>query len=172
MEYVTNAYAIEGKALDFIKRLSVNNARLYQKPVARLAMLQANTAYMANEIYPTNLAEYQIRRILLNVSVGVLHVLDKRMADVYQLLMVNPSEAFNRKNGKPFPKADAIRILDNMAEDLGCMIDDQDKLLKGVRDSDKARFSDLPPADPAVYNVSDFLKSISNCYIEALAMSI
>ena len=158
MEYVTNAYAIEKYSTDFTKRLSVKNARLYQKPVARLAMIQSDLAYIANEIFPTNLAEYQIRRILLAVSMAVLHALDKRMSDVYEMLMVNPQEAFNRKNGKPIPNAEAIKILDRMAEDLGCMIDDQDSLLKGVRDSDKSRFSGLPAA---AFDLSEIFKSIS-----------
>lgn len=163
MEYVTNAYAIENYSLDFTKRLSVKNARLYQKPVARLAMLQADTAYIANEIYPTNLAEYQIRRILLAISMGVLHALDKRMSDVYEMLMVKPQEAFNRQNGKPIPNAEAVRILDRMAEDLGCMIDNQDNLIKGVRDSDKSRFSKLPAA---AFDISDLVKGMSDSLIK------
>lgn len=163
MEYVTNGYAIEKFSIDFTKRLSVKNARLFQEPVKRLAMLQADTAYIANEIFPTNLAEYQIRRLLLGISMATLHALDKRMADVYEMLMINPSEAFNRQNGKPIPQAEAVRILDKLAEDLGGMIDFQDTLLKGVRDSDKERAANLPAADQAVLPaVSDAVRSVFN----------
>lgn len=150
MEYVANGYSIEKHSIDFVKRLSVKNARIYQDAIVRLAVLQADMAYIANEIYPTNTAEYQVRRILLGVSMAVLHALDKRMADVYEMLMLNPQEAFSRQNGKPIPNAEAIRILEQLAENLGTMIDTQDALLKGVRDSDKARASALPPADPAL----------------------
>ena len=150
MEYVSNGYAIEKYSIDFTKRLSVKNARIFQDPVKKLAMLQADTAYIANEIFPTNLAEYQIRRLLLGISMATLHALDKRMSDVYEMLMVNPSEAFNRQNGKPVPQSEAIGILDKMAETLGGMIDFQDTLLKGVRDSDKERAANLPAADPTI----------------------
>lgn len=153
MEYVTNGYAVEKYSIDFTKRLSTKNARVYQNPVTRLAMLQSDLAYIANEIYPTNRAEYQVRRALLSMSMAILHALDKRMADVYENLMVNPSDAFNRQNGKPIPQAEAVRILDKLADDLGNMIDKQDALLKGVRDSDKERFSKLSPADPEIANV-------------------
>ena len=170
MTYVTNAYDIQKDSLDFIKRLTVKNARLYQKPVMRLAMLQADTAYIANEIFPTNLAEYQIRRILHAVSMAVLHALDKRMGDVYEMLMVNPQEAFNRQNGKPIPKAEAIAILDKMAENLGTKIDDQDTLLKGIRDSDKSRFSKLPAADPAIFDADAIMKNIVDCFIKMFAI--
>ena len=166
MEYVTNGYAIEKYSIDFTKRLSTKSARLYQQPVTRLAMLQSDLAYMANEIYPTNRAEYQVRRSLLGVSTAILHVLDKRMADVYENLMVNPSDAFNRQNGKPIPKAEAIKILDKLSYDLGTMIDKQDSLLKGVRDSDKERFSDLPAADPEIANVlSGSVKALVDSFI-------
>lgn len=162
MEYVTNGYTIENGALDFIKRLSTKNARIYQPTVTRLAMLQADLAYMANEIFPTNRAEYQLRRLLLSLSQSILHALDKRMADVYDVLMVNPSEAFNRQNGKPIPKAEAVRILDKMAESLGNCIDEQDALIKGVREADKKRFSRLPDADPELTSVlADTAKSLS-----------
>lgn len=150
MEYVTNGYKIENEAIDFTKKLTTKNARIYQDPVKRLAMLQSDTAYMANEIYPTNRAEYQLRRALLKVSMATLHALDKRMSDVYQNLMVNPSEAFNRQNGKPVAKAEAIKKLDRLAENLGSRIDRQDNLLKGVMDSDRVRFQDLPDADPSM----------------------
>lgn len=166
MEYVTNGYAVEKYSIDFTKRLSTKNARIYQKPVTRLAMLQSDLAYIANEIYPTNRAEYQVRRALLSVSTAVLHALDKRMADVYENLMVNPSDAFNRQNGKPIPQAEAVRILDKLADDLGNMIDKQDALLKGVRDSDKERFSKLPPADPEIANVlSGSVKALTDSLI-------
>lgn len=150
MEYVTNAYAIEKQSLDFVKRLTPRNARLYQDHVVKLAMLQSDIAYVANEIFATNKAEYQLRRLLHGVSMALLHALDKRMSDVYEALMDNPQDAFNRKNGKPIERAEAIAILDRMAEQLGCAIDFQDTLLKGIRDSDKERSTALPTADPAV----------------------
>ena len=166
MEYVTNGYAIESYSLDFTKRLSTKNARLFQEPVKRLAMLQADTAYIANEIYPTNRAEYQVRRALLGVSMATLHALDKRMSDVYEILMVKPSDAFNRKNGKPIPEAEAKAILEKMAETLGDMIDTQDALIKGVRDSDKERFGRLPPADPQIASIlSDSVKALADSLI-------
>jgi len=166
MEYVTNGYAVEKYSIDFTKRLSTKNARIYQKPVTRLAMLQSDLAYMANEIYPTNRAEYQVRRALLGMSMAILHALDKRMSDGYENRRVNPSDAFNRQNGKPIPKAEAIRILDRLADELGDMIDKQDSLLKGVRDSDKERFSNLPPADPEIANVlSGSVKALADSFM-------
>ena len=169
MEYVVNGYAIEKYSIDFTKRLSTKNARIFQDPVKRLAMIQSDLAYIANEIYPTNRAEYQLRRVLLGASMAVLHALDKRMADVYENLMVNPSDAFNRQNGKPIPKAEAIRILDKLADELGGMIDKQDNLLKGVRDSDKERFKNLPPADPEISHVlSDSVKALADSFVGLL----
>lgn len=166
MEFVTNGYAIEKYSLDFIKRLTVKNARLYQKPVMQLAMLQSDAAYMANEIFVTNKAEYQVRRIFLGVSMAALHALDKRMADVYEVLMVNPSEAFNRQNGRSIPEAEAVKILDNLSENLGVMIDDQDTLLKGVRDKDRERAKRLPDAAPELDSIfSSLAESLSGSLI-------
>ena len=46
------------------------------------------------------------------------------------------------------------------------MIDKQDSLLKGVRDSDKERFSDLPPADPEIANVlSGSVNALADSFI-------
>jgi hypothetical protein len=166
MEFVTNGYEIEKYSLDFVKRLSVKNNRIYQEPVRKLAMLQADVAYIANEIYPTTRTEFLVRRILFGFSTAVLHALDKRMGDVYEVMMVNPSEAFNRKNGKPIPEAEATRILDNMAETLGCMIDNQDALLKGVRESDKRRAAKLPD-DEAVFTeaLTEAVKALSQSVV-------
>ena len=166
MEFVTNGYEIEKHSLDFVKRLSVKNNRIYQEPVRKLAMLQADVAYIANEIYPTTRTEFLVRRILFGFSTAVLHALDKRMGDVYEVMMVNPSEAFNRKNGKPIPEAEATRILDNMAETLGGMIDNQDTLLKGIRESDKHRAAKLPD-DEAVFTeaLTEAVKALSQSVV-------
>ena len=58
------------------------------------------------------------------------------MAHVYELLMLNPEGAFDNKD-----KAGAIKKLDKMAENLGCLIDDEAKLLTGVLKYDKQAFS-------------------------------
>lgn len=168
MQYVTNAYAIERQSLDFVKRLTVKNSRIYQEPITRLAMLQADIAYIANEIYPSSLAEFHVRRVLLYLSEGILHALDKRMSDVYQSLMDNPQEAFCRQNGKPFDKDEAILRLDKMAERLGCAIDEQDALLKGIRKADKEKSKSLPSSLPGNDTLTSFVQGIVATIIDTV----
>ncbi|MDD3337826.1 MAG: hypothetical protein PHS82_03105 [Lachnospiraceae bacterium] len=163
MQYVANAYHIESMVFDFVKRLSAQNQRILQGPSCKLASLQADAVYIANEIYPTNAVEYQIRRALLALSKATLHALDKRMSDVYGILIQNPQGAFCRKNGKPVSPKDAEAILNRMAEELGCMIDAQDKLIKGVRDKDKERFSQINEgsiSNQVTILVESFVKSV------------
>ena len=66
---------------------------------------------------------------------AALGALDVQMAHVYDLLMLNPQGAFDNKD-----KSGAIQKLDKMAESLGCLIDDEGKLLAGVLKSDKQTF--------------------------------
>lgn len=49
--------------------------------------------------------------------------------------MLNPEGAFDNKD-----KTGAIKKLDKMAESLGCLIDDEGKLLTGVLKHDKEYF--------------------------------
>ena len=91
---------------------------------------------MANTMQPVDQVRFDLRQKYLLQARASLGALDVQLAHVYDLLMLNPEGAFDNKD-----KSGAIKKLDRMAENLGCLIDDEGKLLSGVIKYDKQAFT-------------------------------
>ena len=103
---------------------------------------------------PTDATRYELRKKALLQARANLSALDSMMLDIYETLAKNPLGAFDdlRKQAEKHVEdsdayrirlqcaAEAVKRLDRMAETLGCLIEDEEKLLSGVLDSDKRAF--------------------------------
>ena len=135
-EFVNTANKIYTETLWFLSRLSARYSRLLAQDTIHLAHEVIANAEMANTMSPVDQVRFELRQRYLLQAKASLGALDVQMAHVYELLMLNPEGAFDNKD-----KAGAIKKLDKMAENLGCLIDDEAKLLTGVLKYDKQAFS-------------------------------
>lgn len=137
MEYVKVADTINHEVLLFLTRLSARFDRLLSPKTIALADDLADFAMMANDIgAPNDRTKYDLREKYLLQAKAANAALDRRLRRVYEVLMLNPQGCFTRSNGKTVPKGKAVELLDNMCEELGCLIDREDALLDGVLASD------------------------------------
>ena len=135
-EFVSTANKIYTEVLWFLSRLSARYSRLLAQDTIHLAHEVIANAEMANTVSPIDTVRFELRQRCLLQAKASLGALDVQMSHVYDLLMLNPEGAFDNKD-----KSGAIRKLDRMAENLGCLIDDERKLLAGVLKYDKQKFS-------------------------------
>lgn len=138
-EYVNKANEIYVETIRFLTRLSSRYARLLAEPVATLAGEVIDECEKANSIFPKGDVKKELRLRHLTEAIASLHALDVRLAHIYQIMMWNPQGCFESTNVKTKDNTDAVRRLDRMAEKLGCLIDDEDKLIQAVIASDKTR---------------------------------
>ena len=134
-EFVNTANKIYTETLWFLSRLSARYSRLLATDTIHLAHEIIANAEKANTMQPVDQVRFELRQNYLLKAKAALGALDVQMAHVYDLLMLNPQGAFDNKD-----KSGAIQKLDKMAESLGCLIDDEGKLLAGVLKSDKQTF--------------------------------
>jgi len=135
-EFVNAANKIYTETLWFLSRLSARYSRLLAQDTIHLAHDIIANAEMANTMQPVDQVRFELRQKYLLQARASLGALDVQLAHVYDLLMLNPEGAFDNKD-----KSGAIKKLDRMAENLGCLIDDEGKLLSGVLKYDKQAFT-------------------------------
>ena len=135
-EFVNTANKIYTDTLWFLSRLSARYSRLLAQDTIHLAHDIIANAEMANTMQPVDQVRFDLRQKYLLQARASLGALDVQLAHVYDLLMLNPEGAFDNKD-----KSGAIKKLDRMAENLGCLIDDEGKLLSGVIKYDKQAFT-------------------------------
>ena len=135
-EFVNTANKIYTDTLWFLSRLSARYSRLLAQDTIHLAHDIIANAEMANTMQPVDQVRFDLRQKYLLQARASLGALDVQLAHVYDLLMLNPEGAFDNKD-----KSGAIKKLDRMAENLGCLIDDEGKLLSGVLKYDKQAFT-------------------------------
>lgn len=138
-EFVNKANEIYVETIRFLTRVSSRYARLLAQPIADLAGEVVDNCEKANSIFPRGDMKKEMREKYLIEARASLHALDVRMSHLYQIMMWNPQGCFEDTNIKTKNSTDAVRRLDKMAEKLGCLIDDEDKLIQGVIASDKTR---------------------------------
>lgn len=132
-EFVNTANAIYTETLWFLSRLSSRFSRLLAADTIHAAHEIVANAEAANSMMVVDKLRYEERTRYLLRARAAVGALDIQMAHIYQILMMNPKGAFsNEISGKR-----AIEKLDKMAESLGCMIDEETKLLTGVMKYDK-----------------------------------
>lgn len=133
--------------MNLVSKLSARWARIYQQPIDKYALLQADFVNMAYSITPTTVEDYVTRRWLLKMAKATLQALEKRLMDAIRILYMNPSKCFSRKNGKNYTTSEATKMLDGRLEELGVKFDKQYNLLKGVIESDKKKYDKLSKVD-------------------------
>lgn len=134
-EFINTANKIYTETLWFLSRLSARYSRLLATDTIHLAHEVIANAEMANTMSPVNQVRFEERERYLLRARAALGALDVQLTHIYDLLMLNPEGAFDNKD-----KTGAINKLDKMAENLGCLIDDEGKLLSGVLKRDKEYF--------------------------------
>lgn len=137
-DYVNVANQIYIKTVDFVSRLSARYSRLLAAPIAQLAGEVMDQMEKANSIFPSG-DRKALRTAHLVEGRASLHALDVRLTHCYMILNQNPQGCFTTEHGKTMSSSAAMRRLDNMAQDLGELIDQEDKLIGGVLESDRNR---------------------------------
>lgn len=159
LDYVDNAFEIQKDIMNLASKLSARWARIYQQPIDKLACMQADLINMANSINPTRYEDFVTRRWLIIMSRACLTALEKRVMDMVRVLYMNPSKCFSRKNNKNYTKSEAIKMLDNILEELGVNYQRQYDLIKGVLASDKKKFDRIKKEDISDKEILEILVS-------------
>lgn len=140
-QFVTNAYDIYDETMRFLTRVSARYARLVAAPIAALAGSLLDNCESANSIYPYgkdfDMKMTERTRYLINARAN-LRALDVRLLACYRQMNKNPAGSFtdtlDRKDG-----AGAVARLDHMSDNLGNLIQKEERLLEGIIKSDSSR---------------------------------
>lgn len=138
-EYVNTANKIYVRTVDFLSRLSARYSRLLAADVAHLAGEVMDNTEKANSLFPSDAQRKAIRKGHLLEARAALNALDVRLTHCYMILSLNPQGAFTDAHGNKVSSKTAMRLLDNMAQELGELIDEEGKLISGIMDSDRQR---------------------------------
>ena len=138
-EFVNTANQIYVETIGFLTRLSARYSRLLAEGVATLAGEVMDHAEKANKIYPSDEQRKGLRREHLLEALASLSALDVRLTHCYLIMGQNPQGCFADGKGKSLPPPEATRKLDNMAESLGNLINQEETLLRNIMDSDRKR---------------------------------
>lgn len=142
-DFVNYAYDIYSKTVEFLVHLSPRYGRVYIENTVRLAHKVYDEAEIAQKTYTSDADRIAIRKRHLLEARGALSALDTKLTDIYRVLLKNPQGAFTTGNGKKIPKEDAERKLENLADELGVLIDLEDAALSGVLESDQRALKNL-----------------------------
>lgn len=138
-EYVNTANKIYVETVGFLTRLSAWYARLIAADTAHLAGAVMDHAEMANKIFPSDDQRKELRKGHHLEALAALSALDVRLTHCYQILYQNPQGCFTDSKGKAVQAAEAVKRLDNMAQSLGELIDQEGELLRKIMESDRKR---------------------------------
>lgn len=138
-EYVNTANRIYVETLAFLTRLSARYSRLIAEPVAKLAGEVMDETEKANKIYPSDDQRKALRKGHLLEAMASLSALDVRLSHCYEILTQNPEGCFTTAQGRTLKAAEATERLDNMAQSLGELIDQEQGLIRTVMESDRKR---------------------------------
>lgn len=138
-EYVNVANQIYVQTVDFLSRLSPRYSRLIAADTAHLAGQVMDHAEAGNKIYPSDQVRKDLRKSHHLEALGHLSALDIRLTHCYEILSCNPQGAFTDGKGNKVSAEEAVERLENMSQDLGDLINQEEDLLKGVMESDKKR---------------------------------
>ena len=138
-EYVNTANQIYVETVAFLTRLSARYSRLLAEATAKLAGEIMDHAEKANKIFPSDDQRKQQRKAHHLEALAALSALDVRLTHCYLIMYQNPQGCFVDGKGKAIPPVEAVARLDNMAQSLGELIDQEETLLRNIMDSDRKR---------------------------------
>ena len=138
-EYVNTANQIYAETVAFLSRLSARYSRLIAADTAHLASLVMDHAEEANKTFPSDQLRKDLRKTHHLEAQAALSALDVHLTHCYQIMYQNPQGCFTDGKGKSVPAAEAVERLDNMAQSLGELIDQEEALLRKIMESDRKR---------------------------------
>lgn len=138
-EFVNKANYIYLETLAFVTRLSNRYSRLIAQDIIHLASEVLDNCEKANSIFPSDDQRKHLRATHLLEARASLMALDVHLAHCYEILMQNPDGCIETASGRKFKPNEARTKLNKMAENLGCLIDDENALITKVLQSDKVR---------------------------------
>ena len=130
-EFVNVANQIFDETIAFLTHLSARYSRLIAEKTADLAGEVADQAEEANSILPTSSQRIEKRLDHLLEALAALHALDVRLQRCYRILSKNPQGCFTNSAGQTLEPSKASKKLDDMAQNLGELIDREYSLLQG-----------------------------------------
>lgn len=139
--YLNYANEICDATVELLARLSPRYGRVLTEAASRLAHAVVDEVEIANSIYPSpsDAQRKEQRKYHLLEARGALRALDVELGRCYRVLLKNPKGAFQKASGKSVSADDAERILENLAENVGTLIDLEDAAISGVLESDRKR---------------------------------
>lgn len=131
-EYVNTANKIYINVIHFLARLSARYSRLMAEDTAHVASNVIDNVEIANSIFPSDEERTQLRKKHLLEARGNLLALDVKLTHIYTILMANPEGCFTTSHGREVSSSEAVKKLNNMAEEIGLLIDSENKMLTAL----------------------------------------
>lgn len=129
VQFVESARKLEEHTLEQCLKVPKRYTFLLTQRIMGLASTVYEEVVAANSIYPTNQHEAQLRRDHLTAANAALQALDRQLGLLAGVLWKNP------ENFKGFDHAFTV---------WGDLINEEAKLISGIKRADRARYKDLP----------------------------
>ena len=129
VQFVESARKLEEHTLEQCLKVPKRYTFYLTQRIMGLASTVYEEVVAANSIYPTNQHEAQLRRDHLTAANAALQALDRQLGLLAGVLWKNP------ENFKGFDDAFTV---------WGDLINEEAKLISGIKRADRARYKDLP----------------------------
>ncbi len=129
IQFIETARKLEVHTLEQCLKVPKRYSFLLTQEIMRLATTVYGEVTAANSVFPLNQHEVQIRRDHLIAANAALQQLDRQLGILAEVLWKNP------ENFKGFDNAFTV---------WGELINEEAKLISGVRRSDRQRYKSLP----------------------------
>ena len=129
VQFVETARKLEEHTLEQCLKVPKRYTFLLTQRIMGLASTVYEEVVAASSIYPTNQHEAQLRRDHLTAANAALQALDRQLGLLAGVLWKNP------ENFKGFDHAFTV---------WGDLINEEAKLISGIKRADRARYKDLP----------------------------
>ena len=138
-EYVNTANQIYIETISFLTRLSARYSRLLAEPIAKLAGEVVDETEKANNIFPANHRQVEMRKVHLLEARASLRALEVRLTHCYLIMALNPEGCFTTSKGKAVDSQRATEKLDKMSDNLSKLINEEERLINEILTSDQKR---------------------------------
>jgi hypothetical protein len=152
VQYLANAEEIKEEVLSFCMKLPKRLGGYMGHGTLDEALRLANCVRAANGRYPVNRPEAQKRRELLNEANDAIQALIGNITTIRNHLMKNPEifaegmkeETEDQRRAKDKKVSKGKRRVWNATERLASLLNEEAKLISGVKDADRKRYKNLP----------------------------
>lgn len=129
MQFVETARKLELHAFEVCTKAPKRYRAFLTQRIFTLASAVHEYVIAANNIYPTNQHEAQMRRDYLTKANISLQCLNPKLALLYESILKNP---------------ESCKWIDHAMEEFGKLMVEEAKLISSTRKADKQRYKDLP----------------------------